>query len=311
MPPIKLVSSTVKAIRAAYERKAKNRDSVGINVSQAGEECERKLWYALHWASPREAIDGRKLRLFGTGNVEEDRMLDDLEAAGFEVVRRDPATGGQFRVELVDGWLRGYTDGKIIGLYHAPTLPHVLELKTHNDRSFKDLVKRGIFESKPSHYVQMQMYMHAQGLEACLYLALNKNDEYMFEDIVRYNKKFCEKIEAKVARIVKAKAAPPKLYEDPDAKMAFSCTWCPALAQCHRGVLARKNCRTCISSTFLPGAVVRCELHEKELTIEEQAVGCDKHVYIPDLVPGEQIDADADERSVTYKMQDGTEWKNK
>ena len=42
---------------------------------------------------------------------------------------------------------------------------------------------------------------------------------------------------------------PAKLHEDPKAKAAFACGWCPAKAICHEGQFARRNCRTCISAT--------------------------------------------------------------
>ena len=44
------------------------------------------------------------------------------------------------------------------------------------------------------------------------------------------------------------------------------------------------------------------------LAPSEQRVACGRHLFIPDLVPGEVIDAGDD--IVTYRMADGTPWEN-
>ena len=38
----------------------------------------------------------------------------------------------------------------------------------------------------------------------------------------------------------------------------------------------------------------------------DQRAGCDQHLYVPDLVPGEQIDAGTD--WVSYQFPDGGVW---
>jgi hypothetical protein len=44
------------------------------------------------------------------------------------------------------------------------------------------------------------------------------------------------------------------------------------------------------------------------LTRREQETGCAAHLYIPDLIPGEQLDAGED--WVSYRLPDGTEWRD-
>jgi hypothetical protein len=41
---------------------------------------------------------------------------------------------------------------------------------------------------------------------------------------------------------------------------------------------------------------------------DAQQAGCAMHLYIPDLVPGEQIDAGED--WVSYRLRDGAEWRD-
>ena len=44
------------------------------------------------------------------------------------------------------------------------------------------------------------------------------------------------------------------------------------------------------------------------LSPAEQRTACSRHLFIPDLVPGEVIDAGDD--IVTYRMNDGASWSN-
>lgn len=304
------ISHTVLAIWDGYEKRSHHSDSLGIPMSQVDEECERKLWYGLHWASPPEQITGQKQRRFDTGNIEEDRLLDDLTNAGVIVERFDPSTGKQFRVQLASGWLRGKMDGRAVNVPEAPKTVHVVECKSHNDKSFKDLLKKKLLLAKPDHYAQCQAYMHAEHLTRCLYIAVNKNTDEIYCERVEYDHAFAVRLESKVDRIVKTSQAPARLFEDVTSKAAFPCSWCPARPQCHEGEWARKNCRTCLSSEFLDGAVVRCALWGKELDYKEQQAGCGSHLFLPSLVPGEQVDANEAERWVKYKLADGSEWIN-
>lgn len=304
------ISHTVVAIWEAYEKDAWSGDNLGVPVSMVANECERALWYAFRWATQSERMDGQRLRRFATGDREEDRLLDDLERAGLTVERLDPATGQQFRVQLADGWLRGKLDAKALGVLEAPKTMHVVECKSHNDKSFKDLKKKRLKEGKRDHYAQCQCYMHAESITRCLYIAVNKNTDEIYAERVNYDKAYAQSAEAKVTRIVEANIAPPKLHEDPHAKGAFVCSWCRHADVCHAGEMPRKNCRTCISSSFESGAVVNCTFFNKELSYEDQQKGCPHHLFLPSLIPGEQIDASEEDRWVKYRLRDGTEWTN-
>jgi len=304
------IQHTVIAIWDAYEVRAASNggDNRGIPMSLIANECERAIWYQLRWATASEVITGVKQRRFDTGNLEEERLLDDLENAGITVERVDPATGAQFRVELADGWLRGKMDGRATGVPEAPKTVHVIEIKSHNDKSFKELAKKKLKDAKPDHFAQCQAYMKAEHLTRCLYLAVNKNTDELYAERIEFDKVFADRLELKARRIVAADVAPAKLHEDPNAKAAWQCQWCPALPQCHEQRFARVNCRTCINFEFRPGAVAYCTHWNKELEYDEQQKGCDKHIYLPSLVPGEQTDANEAERTVTYTLHDGTVW---
>ena len=299
---------TLDKIYRAYEEKADRTQRTYLGMSTMGNECDRALWYSFHWAHAPENLDGRKLRLFQTGHREEDRMLDDLELAGVHVERVDPATGKQWALSALGGHFRGHMDGQAEGILEAPKTRHVLEFKTHNEKSFKALVKDGVQKSKPGHYAQMQLYMHYAGISRAFYMAVNKNTDEIHTERIEYDHEAAARLEARARSIIDSAEPPARLHDDPTAKMAWVCNYCAAFQQCHGGQFSPRNCRTCLFSTPVDGGW-HCERHG-QIDTETQRHGCSLHLYIPALVPGEQIDADPETGTVTYRMNDGTEWKD-
>lgn len=305
--PENLISPTLAAIEAAVVE-AEHRDfDLVIRGSSIGRPCERHLWYRHRWGHEPEAFDGRMLRLFDTGQVEEGRMVAWLRMAGATVADVDPETGEQWEVAALDGHFKGHLDGIVEGLHEAPATPHLLECKTHNARSFAQLKKAGVAVAKPEHVAQMQVYMHLRGLTRAFYLAKNKDTDELYAERVRYDAAHAGALMAKAERILDAARPLPKIDERPGS---FQCQFCPSAAICHGGEFALRNCRTCLSSTPVGGGDGRwwCERHGRELSLDDQRAGCGQHLFIPDLVPGDQTDAAEDGSSVTYTLPDGREW---
>lgn len=306
-------SPVVAAIEAARQAAEQSFESWRLGIGSVGDECERRPWYAFRWSHAPERHTGQQLRLFATGTMEERRLIEDLVRAGVTVAAVDPATGKQFEILLADGHMRGKADGRLSGVPGAEKTEHLLECKSHNDRSFKELKKKGLKEAKPDHHVQCQLGMHGLGLTRCLYLAVNKNDDEIYAERIKYDAAEALAMIAKAERIVAAHRAPAKLHEDPDAKMAWKCRSCPALGICHQREFARRNCRTCLHATPIAGGKWTCARFDRELTIEDQKAGCAHHLYLPALVPGEQIDAAGGGNlidHVTYRLPDGGEWRD-
>src|ERR1700744_3897651 len=107
-------NSTRASIFRAYEQARSSYEPVGINVGDLGHECDRKLWFDFRRASPAEQIEGRKLRIFDTGDIEERRILDDLRAIGCTI------SNEQERVRFVGGHVRGKIDAEALGVPEAP-----------------------------------------------------------------------------------------------------------------------------------------------------------------------------------------------
>lgn len=293
------------AMDAGHEAAAKMRHSRRLGGSQIGAECERSIWYGFRWAYPPERFLGRMLRLFETGHVYERRLLDELRRAGVSVC------GDQDELSALGGHFVAKIDGRAVGVHDAPKAEHLVEIKTHNEKSFKLLVKGGVEKAKPQHYAQMQTYMHVFSLQRALYVAVNKNDDTLHVERVVYDIDAATRLMARAERIIRADRPPPKLHEDPTSKMAWACAYCPSRGVCHDGQFAPRPCRTCLHATAVIdgfGGEWSCARWSKTLDPDEQARGCDKHLFIPDLVPGEQVDADPVAETVTYRLADGRDF---
>jgi hypothetical protein len=298
-------NTTASRIYRHYDKPQEERTYIG--ASMLGNECRRAVWYKFRWAHPPEDFSPRMLRLFDTGQREEARIINDLRAEGVSIF------GQQQEFNALGGHLCGHIDGIAGGLPETPKTLHVLEIKTHNDKSFKALLVDGVRKSKPMHYVQMMLYMHYLDYKRALYVAVNKNDDSIYTERFEYDKRVATYMIDVAQTIIQAPFAPPKLHENPDAPAAYACSWCPAKGVCHDRQPARRNCRTCLSSSALvpqdaSDAPWYCDHWKKLLTLDEQRAGCPEHRYIPDLVAGRQVDADPDKRTVTYQMDGGREW---
>lgn len=305
--PATLLSPTIAAIDAAVEAGHAPQHDLVIRGSAIGRPCERHLWYRFRWAHQPEAFSGRMLRLFETGHLYEPTIVAHLRAAGVTVHEVDPETGEQWEVEALDGHFKGHTDGKVEGVLEAPVTPHLLEIKTHNDKSFQQLKRSGVAVAKPEHVAQMQVYMHLGGLTRAFYIARNKNDDELYAERVHYDAAQAGALMAKAERVLGAARPLPGVSSDP---AYFVCRFCSSQTVCHGGAMALRNCRTCLHSTPVMGgdAAWRCERLGRDLSIADQLAGCGQHLFIPDLVPGEQVDAAEDGSSVTYRLPDGSTW---
>lgn len=280
---------TREAIFAAYEADANEGFRTHLGASLIGKECERALWYDFRWTT-KAKFTGRVLRLFETGNREEDRLVRNLRRTGATVMEVDPQTGRQFRVEAHGGHFGGSLDGVAIDLIEAPKTWHVVEFKTHAQKSFTDLVAKKVRQSKPQHYAQMQVYMLLSEISRAMYLGVNKNTDDLYVERIELDKAFACALLEKAARIIFAPNPPARISEDP---AWYQCRMCDHASVCQGQRSAEVNCRTCMHATPVEGGW-HCARHDKALSGADQRAACDKHLYLPSLIPGEQVDAGED-----------------
>jgi len=242
-----------------------------------------------------------------TGHREEARLIEDLRDIGVDVQAVDPGTGEQWEVKALDGHFAGHADGILTGVPEAPKARHLFEAKTHNQKSFDQLIKHGVREAKPEHVAQMQIYMGLLSLTRAFYLAKNKNTDELYGERIHFDPAHFAALVAKAERIRDSHIPLARISDDPDF---FRCKAfkCPSYDVCHGGGMPLRNCRTCLHSSPVNDGQWYCQRHKRELTYDDQKRGCPNHLFLPGLVHGEQIDANNGNETVTYRLPDGNEW---
>ena len=276
MTKIQIKNQLVELIDKAWEaRQGEPRPHMGASL--LGHHCDRWLWLNFRWAVI-EKFEGRILRLFDRGHKEEYSAVQNLRDAGMVVT---DCLDDQKRVKF-GKHVSGSLDGQVLGVPQAPKTPHLLEIKTHGVKSFKDLKAKGVKESKWTHFVQMQVYMHGTGLTRALYYAVCKdNDEIYLERIV-YDESIALEYISKGQGLAMSDRMPEPCNTDPTW---YLCKWCPAYTFCHQTETStEKNCRTCAFSKPEEDSTWTCGKYDQpNIPFEFQLKGCDDHELRQDL----------------------------
>jgi hypothetical protein len=320
-----------KTVRAIYDHYKKVGDAAPVRgylgASIIGHLCERYLWYTFRQATLPD-ISGRTYRLFETGNLEEARFVKELRAIGCEVHDVQPISQNgvgindpeQFEVSAFGGHFSGHMDGCALGIPEAPKTWHTLEFKTHNAKSFRELKKKSVRESKPQHYAQVQIYMHLTGMKRALYLAVNKDTDELYSERIRYDKSEAEQLMERAKRVITASEPPERLGSRPDY---YLCRWCDAKAACWGTEspdpalpVASLSCRQCCHATpILDG---QDEFHrlwkcEKDLQYPDHKGDCIYHLVLPGLLAFTErwtYHNDKQGEWIEFQNTDGTVWKH-
>jgi hypothetical protein len=285
---------TKDAILKHYESNQEDSRRAHLGGSLINDDCERKLWYIFRWTK-RIYHNGRLLMLFSRGHEEEPRLINHLRKAGITVFEIDNETGEQFEYSACGGHFGCSLDGVAKGILEAPKTPHLLEFKTHNDKSFKELTDKGVEKAKPLHFGQMQAYMYLSGLTRAFYMAVNKNDDSIYTERLKIDKLFGKKLLERALRVITADRPPERMTNKPDF---YKCKFCDYQDQCHYDQVSEVNCRTCVHSTAEVDGQARwsCALYSIDISEENQRRGCESHLFIPDLIPyAKQLDSGIDE----------------
>ena len=226
------INAHVDAALVARNQRQQPRDYLG--GSRVGDDCARKLVYEItHTAKdPGRDFDGSILRIFAAGHVFEELSIRWLRAAGFDLRDRG-ADGEQFGFVAAGGRLRGHADGVIVaGPDVGITWPALFEHKALGAKSWNDVVKRGLRQSKPIYFAQVQLYMAYFNLEVALLTALNRDSLALHHEVVPFDPAEAQRLSDRAVDILRAAAAgelPPRVAAHADF---FVCRFCPYAARC-------------------------------------------------------------------------------
>lgn len=215
-----------------------------LGASLIGRDCDRELWYSFRWATSK-TFDGRMLRLFNRGHLEEPRMVALLQMIGCEVWQVDQ-NGKQFRISGHRGHFGGSLDAVARGIPDLPDESCLVEFKTHGEKSFIKLTTEGVVKSKWEHFVQQQIYMGKNSLKWSLYMAVSKNTDELHAELVQFDSVIYAKYLERAGRIIDSTVSPKRINESPSW---YKCKFCDHMGVCHdKMVLPARNCRTCLHS---------------------------------------------------------------
>lgn len=213
-----------------------------LGASIIGDDCARKLWYGFRWVhTPQHS--GQALRLFNRGHLEEERFVAWLRGIGCEVSEFQEDGKTQHRISGVDGHFGGSLDGMLRLPAHYGGFPVFLsEFKTSNDKNFKKLVKDKVKKSKYQHFCQMSVYGGTYRFKYAVYIAINKNTDELYIEVVELDWDLGEMLLRKAEDIVRTEHPPEKQSQDPTF---WKCKFCDYQSVCHYGAELERNCRSC------------------------------------------------------------------
>jgi hypothetical protein len=276
--------TTHARIFASWEEGQDSRHSRRLGASSIGKECERDIWYSFRWAK-KKRFDGRMLRLFNRGHREEPVVCSDLRLTGAEVLELDPDTGSQWEFSILGDHFVCKVDAVGVGFVEAPETWHVIEIKTHNDKSFSSLKLGGVKAAKPEHYAQCMTGMGMSEMTRALYVAVNKDSDELYIERIRFDAKEWQDLQNKARAIIGARVPPEKINNSP---AFYKCKFCDHNSICHEmGEVAEKNCRTCEYSDPLDSGGWFCGKHVGDIDEARQKQGCADHRYREGMLPAE------------------------
>ena len=269
-----------------------------LGASVLGKDCARAIWYSFRWAH-KAKFEPRMMRLFNRGHLEEARFIALLLMIGCEVWQQD-ANGKQFRISFAEGHGGGSGDGLVGKL---PDLPidtrAVCEFKTHGEKPFIELAgkledwrahraKKGPFTgqgvrvAKFEHFVQMQLYMRKMGYASALYLAVCKNTDDIYGEIVHLESDVADQFLNRGEKLIEMNEPPKRINESPGF---YKCRFCDKRPICHLSATPELNCRTCKFGSPGPNATWRCAQYNVDIPLKSdqpnaitQRSGCGGYV---------------------------------
>lgn len=192
-----------------------------IGCSQIGHPCDRYIWLNKYGGKITWKIPFQKWRIFERGRWEERRvyaLFDEWE--GFYLSSTQTSFSNDHLQGSCDGILKDENGGR-----------YIFELKTMNDAAFKALKKHGLGKSNAIYWAQCQAYMHLSDIPKTIFLAVNKNDESMYEELIEYDPIEAEGLMAKAERIDQLTHEPEGIYDE--KRKPQSCFQCQFHQRCY------------------------------------------------------------------------------
>lgn len=268
-----LQRASLAACEDAYRGEEGKRTHLG--ASTIGRPCDRELWYSFVWAYA-PTFDSRMLRLFNRGHLEEGRFIALMQMIGVIVWSQD-RDGNQFRVADVHGHFGSAVDAVLRGVPDLPDEVVLGEFKTHSLKSFTKLQQQGVKESKPEHFAQIQVYLRKLGLGWALYLAVCKDDDNLYAELIPAEPQWGDYYIQRASFIIGSRTPPPRINE---SATWWQCSFCNFKPVCHGREPVARTCRSCVHAVPLSEKRWGCTRHAEILSTEKQLAACADYTQI-------------------------------
>ena len=208
-----------------------------LGASRLGVSCERALQYEYSQAPVdygRE-IQGRILRIFERGHLNEDSMVMWLRNAGFDLRTRN-SRGEQFGFSAANDRLQGHADGVIVGGPEGFSYPCLWENKCLGGKSWRDLEKNRLAVSKPVYAAQVALYQAYLELHEhpALFTAVNADTMDIYAELVPFDAGLAQRMSDRAAKVITATDAGELLPRSFAEQTHFECRMCAWQDRCWR-----------------------------------------------------------------------------
>jgi hypothetical protein len=222
------LNDLIDAALVAADRAKPPRNYLG--ASRIGEPCARKLVYEYTQAPKDDGkeFEGAILRIFDAGHQLEDLCIRWLRAAGFDLRTRN-RSGEQFGFAIADGRIRGHIDGVVVdGPDIGVVWPALWEHKALGQKSWNDVVKRGVKIARPIYFAQVQLYMAYMQLPIALFTATNRDSLTLYHEIVPFDAAEAQALSDKAVAVIRAAEVGepmPRIAAAPDFHLCRTCEY--------------------------------------------------------------------------------------
>jgi hypothetical protein len=276
--PIKPTDKLLSSINTAIEQNARHNFRNHLGASIIGHDCARYIWYTFRWAK-KIKHDARKLRIFERGLITEPRVSVWLKQSGATLWTHNK-NNEQFKVSTLDGHFGGSLDGILKDVSELGPKLHVLEIKTHGDQNFKQLLKHGVEKAFLQHYIQATLYAYLMRIDYVLYFALNANTEKIYLERFKIKKSVAKEYIKRAKQIIYSDSAPSRISK---TKTFFKCKMCDYRDICWEVALVEINCRTCAFCKPASNKKWSCNYTDTLMLDTRPKMKC--HIYHEDLLP--------------------------
>ncbi len=241
IPPLALdirdrLLATVEASRFDFEPEQR--------LSSTGH-CLRQQWYAITGAQTNEVQGGSTWEM-RDGDIHEADVKRWLREAGYEITAEHEVdgrnVGDTVHISLPDGTaVEGHIDGLIVGpgLY----VPHLLEIKSMSYLRYASALRDGIKQSNRDYYLQVQGYLGALDLPACIFAIKAKDssatkrmvppggDPKFHVEVIDFDPEAFQDVYERQGALrlhIIDGSEPVREYERSD----WHCNWCPFMRTC-------------------------------------------------------------------------------